>query len=38
MSENREKKFNFIKKLYEYFSTYKNIILVTLENVTSNQV
>lgn len=35
MSETKERKVEFIKKVYRYFSTYKTIILVTLENVTS---
>jgi len=38
MSDIKERKYNFIKKIYEMFSTNKSIILVTLENVTSNQV
>ena len=35
---NREKKQAFIKKIYEYFSIYKSVVLVSLTNVSSNQV
>jgi len=34
--ENRAKKSIFIKKIYEFFSTYKSVVLVSLINVSSN--
>jgi large subunit ribosomal protein LP0 len=34
----REKKRAVLKKLYERFSKYKQIIIVSLDNVGSNQV
>ena len=36
--ENKAKKSVFIKKIYEFFSTYKSVVLVSLINVSSNQV